>query len=198
MRAADGRPLPLAVLRSCFALCLRQPRTSGQMEKEMTEENSAPRFVIARSLAALCATSITEIDLDALLDIVATPGRRIYVQSRRVSGAAQDRPSGEGPSYTTTAVDADTKEAWRAVAHGRARQWVRDAIERNPSAVLIGMRDMLALDEVGALHHLRGGGAAPGRPGVMGEHWGLRTSLHDLNAVLGMQGKKQASCAYQK
>lgn len=153
---------------------------------------------MAKSLAALGATSITDIDLDGLLDLVATPGRRIYVQSKRVSGAAADRPPGEGPSYTTTAVDADTSEAWRAVAQGRTRQWVRDAIEINPAAVLLGMRDMLARDADGMLHHLRGGGAAPGRPGVMGERWGMRTSWHDLNAVLGMQGKKQASCGYQK
>lgn len=154
----------------------------------MTEDNSAPRFVMAKSLAALGATSITDIDLDGLLDLVATPGRRIYVQSKRVSGAAADRPPGEGPSYTTTAVDSDTREAWRAVAQGRARQWVRDAIESNPSAVLLGMRDMLTRDADGMLHHLRGGGAAPGRPGVMGERWGLRTTLFDLKAI-GVQGE---------
>lgn len=96
---------------------------------------------VMRSIADLQPVEIRECYLEEVLEIIATPGRRIVAQSRRSARRGSDEF--ERPTCATTAVDLDTRIAYRATHEGRARGLLRDAAALNPAAVVLATAEVV-------------------------------------------------------
>lgn len=103
--------------------------------------------LVTHSLAALEIVEVVTLHLEDVLDIIATPGRRLIVQSRRSTRQRDDgTPEGTGwqrPVSVTTAVDLDTHIAYRASHEGSARSLAREACALNPQSQLLARRERI-------------------------------------------------------
>lgn len=102
---------------------------------------------VTHSLASLGVLQVVSLPLEDVLDLIASPGRRLVVQSKR-GKRRRDDGSSEGagwerPVGVTTAVDLDTLIAYRACHEGNARTLTREACALNPLSQFLGKRERI-------------------------------------------------------